>query len=96
MATYVTLARFTDQGIRSYKDTVKRAEEYWSSIDKAGGRVLQHVWTLGKVDVVTIFEAPDDETAAALSARVSSLGNVRVSTLRGFTADEMRKLLAKS
>lgn len=96
MATYVNLARFTDQGIRNYKDTVKRAEEYWSSIDKAGGRVLHQVWTLGEYDVVTMFEAPDDETAAVLAARLSSLGNVRVSTLRGFTPDEMRKILAKS
>jgi uncharacterized protein with GYD domain len=96
MATYVNLARFTEQGIRNYKDTVKRAEEYWSSIDKAGGRVLHQVWTLGEYDVVTMFEAPDDETAAALAARVSSLGNVRITTLRGFTPDEMRKILAKS
>ena len=43
-----------------------------------------------------MFEAPDDETAAVLAARLSSLGNVRVSTLRGFTPDEMRKILAKS
>jgi uncharacterized protein with GYD domain len=96
MATYVNLAKFTEQGIRNYKDTLKRAEEYWSSIDKAGGRVLHQVWTLGEYDVVTMLEAPDDETAAALAARVSSLGNVRITTLRGFTPDEMRKILARS
>lgn len=96
MATYVNLMKLTDQGIRNYKDTVDRAESYWASIEKAGGRVLKQVWTLGEYDIVTLFEAPDDETATSLAVQVSSLGNVRVNTLRAFTADEVKALIAKS
>jgi uncharacterized protein with GYD domain len=96
MATYINLIKLTDQGVRNYKDTVSRAEEYWAAVKKAGGKVVQEVWTMGEYDVVTIFEAPDDETAAALSFQVSALGNVRTTTIRAFTADEMRKMIAKS
>jgi uncharacterized protein with GYD domain len=33
MATYVALVNFTDQGIKDFRDTVRRTEDYgaWSS-----------------------------------------------------------------
>jgi uncharacterized protein with GYD domain len=89
MPTYVNLINFTDQGIRAYADTVRRAEDYWASIEAAGGRVIQEVWTMGPYDIVVLFEAAGDETATALALQVSSLGNVRTTTMRAFTAEEM-------
>jgi uncharacterized protein with GYD domain len=93
MPTYVNLLRLTDQGVRDYQDTVDRAEAYWDSIEKAGGRLLHQVWTMGDYDIVVLFEAPDDETATSLSLGVSSVGNVRTTTTRAFTAEEMRGIL---
>ena len=96
MATYVNLMKFTDQGMRTVRDTVARAEQYWATIEEAGGHVVQQVWTTGEYDVVTMFEAPDDETAAALALKGNALGNVRMTTTRAFTADEVQKILAMS
>jgi len=96
MATYVSLMKFTDQGIRNFKDTVARAEKYWATIKEMGGRVVQQVWTTGEFDIVTMFEAPDDETAAALAVQANALGNVRMTTTRGFTGDEVKKIIAKT
>jgi uncharacterized protein with GYD domain len=42
-----------------------------------------------------IFEAPDDETAAALLLQLGTLGNVHTTTCRAFTAAEMDGILAK-
>ncbi|MDQ3434889.1 MAG: GYD domain-containing protein [Actinomycetota bacterium] len=95
MPTYVNLLRFTDQGVRNYQDTVDRAEAYWGSIEKAGGRLLHQVWTMGDYDIVMLFEAPDDETATSLALGVSSLGNVRTTTMRAFAAEEMRGILER-
>jgi len=50
---------------------------------------------LGAHDIVAICEAPDDETATALSLSVASRGNVRSETLRAFSFDEMKKVLGK-
>ena len=36
MPIYVTLFRFTENGIHSVKDTVKRAEAFWSRAKKRG------------------------------------------------------------
>ena len=95
MPTYVNLMRFTEQGVRNYRDTVARAEEYWASIEQAGGRVIHEVWTLGEYDIVVLFEAPDDETATSLGLEVSSFGNVRVTTMRAFNAEEMRGIIER-
>jgi uncharacterized protein with GYD domain len=95
MATYVVLASFTDKGAHDVKDTVGRAEKFKEMAKKAGVTVKDMYWTLGTSDVVTICEAPDDETATALSISISARGNVRTQTMRAFSAAEMSKILGK-
>lgn len=95
MPTFIVLASFTDQGIRNVKQTVERAEAFKQMATKAGATVKEMYWTLGSHDLVTICEAPDDETAAALSMSVSMRGNIRSETLRAFGPAEMKKVLDK-
>jgi uncharacterized protein with GYD domain len=52
-------------------------------------------WTLGDHDGVVIFQAPDDETASTLLLDLGAAGNVHTTTVRGFTAAEMDKILDK-
>lgn len=96
MATYVTLVNFTDQGIRNFSDTTKRAKAFVELIDQMGGEVKNIVWTMGAYDLVTITEAPDDETATAAALKVAALGNVRTTTLRGFNMDEIESIIEKA
>ena len=49
---------------------------------------------MGQYDIVLIVEAPDDRTMAKATLAVGSLGNVRTETLRAFTEDEYRKVIA--
>jgi uncharacterized protein with GYD domain len=95
MPTYVTLIKFTEKGVHHVKDTVKRSEAFKSRTKKYGVTVKEVVWTLGAHDMVAIFEAPDDESASIAVLSGDELGNVRTETMRGFTAAEMEKLLAK-
>ena len=95
MPIYVTLLQFTEKGIHHVKDTVKRSEAYRKRAKKHGATVKEAIWTQGAHDIVTILEAPDAETASAFILSADELGNVRSETLRGFTAAEMEKLLAK-
>jgi uncharacterized protein with GYD domain len=95
MPTYVALLKFTDRGIQHVKGTVKRSEAFRSRAKKHGVTVKDVVWTLGAHDIVAIFEAPDDETATSVILSADDLGNGRTETMRGFTAAEMEKLLAK-
>ena len=95
MAYYVYLVNFTDQGVRTVKDTTKRADAFRALAEKLGGKVHTLLWTLDKHDVVTVVEAPDDAVATALSLSISERGNVKTQTLRAFDAAEMGKILAK-
>jgi uncharacterized protein with GYD domain len=95
MAHYVLLANFTDQGVKAVKDTVKRAEAFRQMAEKSGVTLQALFWTLGQYDVVVVAEAPDDNTATALSLSVASLGNVHTQTLKAFDAEEMKKILTK-
>jgi len=93
MPTYVVLASFTDKGVHDVKDTVSRADKFKEMAKKAGVNVKEMYWTLGAIDVVTICEAPDDETATTLSMSVAARGFVRTQTLRAFTSPEILKIL---
>jgi uncharacterized protein with GYD domain len=95
MAYYVLLSNFTDQGIKSIKDTQKRAEAFKAQAKKRGVKVHQLLWTLGQHDIVAIAEADDDIAATALALSIASLGNIRTQTLRAFDAGDMSKILAK-
>ncbi len=95
MATYVVLANFTDKGVHDAKDTLTRMEKFKAMAVKAGVKVSSSYWTIGSIDIVTICEAPDDETMTALSLSVGSRGYVRTQTLRAFDPTEMAKVLGK-
>jgi len=95
MAIFVVLASFTDQGIRNVKETIGRAESFKQMAAMAGIKVKSIYWTLGRHDLVAICDVPDDEDATALSLSLSSRGNIRCETLRAFSVDEMKKIIAK-
>jgi len=59
-----------------------------------GAEVKEFYSVMGKYDTVLVVEAPDDETIAKLTLAIGSLGNVRTETLRAFTEDEYRKIIA--
>ena len=77
MAHYVLLSNFTDQGIRTIKDTPKRAEAFKTMASKSGVKVHTLLWTQGKHDVVVVAEAEDDIAATALSLSMAAMGNIR-------------------
>jgi uncharacterized protein with GYD domain len=95
MATYIVLNSFTDQGVRSAKDTTKRADAVKELAKKFGVTPKQFYWTLGSYDVVAIYDAPDDAAMTALGLAIGSLGNVRTQTMRAFSREEMDGVLAK-
>ncbi|MGH6639321.1 MAG: GYD domain-containing protein [Polaromonas sp.] len=95
MGTYIALSCFTDQGIRSVKDTTKRADAVKEAAKKFGANMSQIYWTLGQYDVVAIIEAPNDESATAFALAIGAAGNVRTQTLRAFSKDEMNAILLK-
>jgi len=96
MATYVSLIHWTDQGIRNFRDTAQRADDYARLVEKSGGRVRELLWTVGEYDIVSVSDFPDEETAAAALLRVGSAGNIRSATLRAFDAEQMAGVIERA
>jgi uncharacterized protein with GYD domain len=96
MATFVTLYQWTEQGVKNYPDSVQRGKDATAAAERMGGKIISLHWTTGRYDLVSIGEFPDDETATAFALKLSSLGNVRTTTMRAFGSDEMAKIIAKA
>jgi uncharacterized protein with GYD domain len=96
MATYVALVNFTEQGVKNFRDTVRRAEDYRGLVEKHGGQVRQLLWTLGQYDLVVLTDFPDDETAAAVVLQTVAGGNVRTTTMKAFDAEQMRAIIQRT
>jgi uncharacterized protein with GYD domain len=95
MPTYIVLGNFTDQGIRTVKDTVQRMDVCKEMAKKTGVTLKEMFWALGSYDVIFIFEAPDEASMTALGLSIGALGNIRTQTLRAFSATDMKGVLAK-
>lgn len=96
MPTYVVLYRFTAEGRKKVKDTVKRAAEIRKQNEARGFKVLGHYWTQGRYDLVAVVDAPSEEAMVAGLFGIAETGNVSSETLRAFTAEEMQRILAQA
>jgi uncharacterized protein with GYD domain len=90
---YITLMKFTSQGLGGIPAWRDRVEEAELAIEQRGGRLIDAYVTLGRFDVVEIFEAPDDETAYKILIEVAKHGQVTTETLRAFTRDEAENIV---
>ena len=93
MSAYITLINWTEQGVRTAKETVNRARAVREAAQAAGGRMIGIWWTLGQYDAVVIMELPDDETATRLLLASAMQGNVRTATMRAFSEEEMERIV---
>jgi uncharacterized protein with GYD domain len=95
MGTYVSLINWTDQGVKSVGATVERANQAEAAMAALGVTLKSILWTVGPYDIITIYDAEDDESATAALLALGSGGNIRSTTMRAFDADDMARILAK-
>lgn len=93
MATFISLLKFTGQGIRNVKDSPDRYEAFKSMAEKRGVKVISAHYTVGHYDLVVVMEG-EDQAATSVLLAAGSLGNVRSETLRAFSVDEMRTIIS--
>lgn len=95
MSTFISLVNFTDQGIRNIKDSPDRFAAFKAAAEKLGVSVKACYYTVGQYDMVIIVEGTDEAATAAM-LKVGSAGNVRSQTLRGFSVDEIKKIISSA
>jgi uncharacterized protein with GYD domain len=95
MPTYIVLGNFTDQGIRSVRDSLKREDAFRKQCEKVGVRIKDVYRTMGRYDLAAVVDGPDDVTVTSLLYSTGALGNIRTETLRAFTRKETEDAFAK-
>ena len=95
MATYITLANYTAQGIASIKDSPDRLDAARRELAPLGVTIKDFYLTLGEYDFLVIVEAPDNKTAAMALIGLSAQGNVSTTSMAALTEQEFRNLIAE-
>ena len=54
MASYIVLMKFTEQGIRTVKESPSRAEAFKKTCEGLGVRMVGVHWTVGAYDIVAL------------------------------------------
>lgn len=95
MNTYLVMGKFTDQGIKNVKETTKRANRFREIAEECGVKVKEIMWLMGEYDVINIVETEDEKNLAALLLRVGAWGNVKTTTYKTFSEDDMNVIIGK-
>jgi uncharacterized protein with GYD domain len=87
--------RWTSKGMAGLPGWRERVDEGEHIIEEAGGNMVGVYVTLGRYDVVELFEAPDDETAAEILLKLQRFGAEHTETLRAFTREEAEAIVRR-
>ena len=94
MPTYIQLTHWTEKGLQTVKEAPARLDAAKQAAKALGGEIKAAYMVMGRYDLVVIFEAPDDEAVARGTLALGMQGNLRTETLKAFTEDEFRKIIA--
>ena len=96
MATYVVLYKFTAEGQKSIRDSIKRSGRIRQQNARLGFKIENVFWLQGQYDMLAIVDAPSEEAMMGAMLNVVSAGNVSSMTMRAFDATEMSRILAQT
>ena len=94
MARFISLLRFTDQGVANLKKSTARAHSFEKLAAKSGVKIDGQYWTLGEFDGVLVLSADSEKKVLHLLSTLASLGNVRTSTLQAFNDSEFESIVS--
>ena len=94
MPMFIVLGRFTDEGAKNVSAHMSVVEKNIARGESLGIKLHGWYMTQGQYDQIVVAEAPDEETLMKQAFGVAGGGMLRTETLRAFTLDEVRQLLA--
>jgi uncharacterized protein with GYD domain len=94
MPTYIAFGEWTDQGARAIRESPRRLDAAKRQLEGMGGRFVGFWMTMGKHDMVLIYETPDDAVAARFTLVLNGLGSVRTRTMKAFPEAAYREIMA--
>ena len=95
MTTFITLIRYTQQGVKNMQDNPIRLDRARKALETAGGELKGFYLTMGQYDAVVIGDVPNDKEYMKTIMTLAAAGTVRTETLRAFTEEESREIISE-
>lgn len=95
MAAYVTLYRYTDEGIKGIKNAAEIAKGWQQEAEKRGVKVSGLYWLQGAYDALTIVESDSEDAVNALLLAIGAQGLMRTETTRAFSLADIERFVGK-
>jgi len=92
MAVYVTLYRYTDEGINGVKSAGEIAEGWQAEAQKRGITVHALYWLQGQYDAITIVEAHSADAINGLVLAIGAQGALRTETMGAMSLEDIQRL----
>jgi 1-acyl-sn-glycerol-3-phosphate acyltransferase len=83
----------TSAGAKALRADPGRLGAVTADAQRLGARVIAQYATIGEFDFLTLIEAPDNASVAAMSAELSRLGTIRLQVLPAIGMDKFSSLL---
>ena len=93
MSTYISLASYTEMGMRKIKDSPGRLEAVKKLAKDLGGELKQFYLCLGAYDIVVVYDMPDNAKAATFALGIGAAGAVRTTTMAAFSDAEYKDII---
>ena len=93
MPVYISLGRFTREGMMEIKKYPERLEQARKAVEAVGGNLKEFYLTFGRFDFVAISEGPTDEAALKAILMITSGGAVGLETLKAIPADKAEEII---
>ena len=92
MPTYVTLIKFTSEGLKSIGDFGKSWEAGKKIAEQMGIKSIGAYSVLGRYDMMFIYEAPNEKAAAGMPLSFAPQGSAQAETWTLIPMEEFVKL----
>lgn len=92
MPLYISLVRWTQQGVANVRDSQNRFDAGRKAFREIGVEIKQLHMTMGRYDLIMLLEAPNDDVVATALLSLAAQGNVQTETLKAWNEDDYRKI----
>jgi uncharacterized protein with GYD domain len=96
MAIYITVWKYTRDGLMDIKHTPERIEAVKEIYKKNGGKLIEAYSLIGRYDVITIGELPDEKALTTAILQICSKGRVTAQSMPALPMGDFFEAIKKS
>jgi len=95
MPVYITLWKYTRDGLVDIGNTKSRFEAVRRIIEKNGGKLVSIYGLMGEYDVLTIMEMPSRSAMVSTVMKVCASGRISAQTLPALSIEEFLEITSE-